>query len=94
MKNNRERPDQDAREPGRGEAGGDSPDVGNHVPDGFSIEETLGRLEAIGAEMESGELTLEEAMARYEEGMRLSTRCEAYLRDVKLRIEKLSEGLD
>jgi exodeoxyribonuclease VII small subunit len=62
------------------------------IPEDFSIEDALGRLDSIAREMESGELQLEEAMARYEEGMRLSGRCEGYLKSVKLRIEKLSEG--
>ena len=63
-------------------------------PEGFSIEESLERLEAIAREMEVGELGLEEAMDRYEEGMRLSASCEGYLKDLKVRIEKLSHGTD
>ena len=69
-------------------------DEQTELPEGFSIEVSLERLEAIAREMESGELGLEESMARYEEGMRLSARCERYLTGVKVRIEKLSQGAD
>ena len=69
-------------------------DIEAKKAEGFSIEESLERLEAIAREMESGELGLEEAMSRYEEGMRLSASCEGYLKDVKVRIEKLSHGTD
>ncbi len=69
-------------------------DINAKNPEGFSIEKSLERLEAIAMEMEAGELGLEEAMARYEEGMRLSASCEGYLDNVKVRIEKLSHGTD
>lgn len=56
------------------------------------FEEALGRLEAIVEDLEGGELTLEESIARYEEGMKLSRGLARTLDDAEKRIEKLVEG--
>ena len=48
------------------------------------------RLEAIVQELESGELTLDESLARYEEGTRLSKRLTKDLDEAERRIESLS----
>lgn len=48
------------------------------------------RLEAIVQELESGELTLDESLARYEEGTRLSQRLSRALDEAEQRIERLS----
>lgn len=56
------------------------------------FEEALGRLEAIVEDLEGGELTLEESIARYEEGMRLSRGLAKTLDEAEKRIEKLVEG--
>lgn len=53
------------------------------------FEENLAALEAIVDELERGELPLELAIARYEEGMKLYQRSAARLRDVRRRVEKL-----
>jgi exodeoxyribonuclease VII small subunit len=56
------------------------------------FEEALGRLEAIVEDLEGGELTLEESIARYEEGMKLSRGLAKTLDEAEKRIEKLVEG--
>jgi exodeoxyribonuclease VII small subunit len=54
-----------------------------------SFEKALSRLETIVAEMEGGALSLEDMMARFEEGQRLVKVCGAKLNQVERRIELL-----
>jgi exodeoxyribonuclease VII small subunit len=56
------------------------------------FEEALERLETIVDELESGSLTLEDSIARYEEGMKLSRTLSATLDAAEKRIERLVEG--
>jgi len=56
-----------------------------------SFEEALGRLETIVEELEGGSLSLEQSLARYEEGMRLSRRLTQTLDQAEKRIERLVE---
>ena len=55
----------------------------------LKFEAALARLEAIVAEMESGELPLEESMKRFEEGMTLTRLCAAKLGETERKIEML-----
>ena len=57
-----------------------------------SFEQALERLEAIVEELEGGSLTLEESIARYEEGMKLSRRLTQTLDEAEKRIERLVEA--
>jgi exodeoxyribonuclease VII small subunit len=57
-----------------------------------SFEEALERLETIVEELEAGSLSLEQSLARYEEGMRLSRRLTQTLDQAEKRIERLVEG--
>jgi len=57
-----------------------------------SFEEALARLETIVEELESGSLTLEQSITRYEEGIRLSRRLTETLDQVEKRIERLVEA--
>ena len=50
----------------------------------------MDRLEAIVQELEGGELTLDESLARYEEGTRLSQWLTRHLDEAERRIERLS----
>ena len=59
--------------------------------DGPGFEASLERLESIVQELESGELTLEQSLERYEEGMRLSQRLTRTLEEAERRIERLGE---
>ena len=56
-----------------------------------SFEQALERLETIVSELEGGELTLEQSLARYEEGMRLSQRLSRTLDEAEKRIERLTK---
>jgi exodeoxyribonuclease VII small subunit len=53
------------------------------------FEAAFGELEECVAVLEQGGLTLEAALARFEQGMRLSGRCTAILDEAELRITRL-----
>lgn len=55
------------------------------------FEEALRRLEAILAEMESGDLPLETLLTKYEEGVKLVEVCQARLAAAELRIQQLEK---
>jgi exodeoxyribonuclease VII small subunit len=59
---------------------------------GPSFEEALARLETIVEELEGSALTLEESIARYEEGVRLARRLTQTLDEAEQRIERLVEA--
>jgi exodeoxyribonuclease VII small subunit len=58
------------------------------------FEEALERLETIVEELEGGALSLEESIARYEEGVRLSRTLTRTLDEAEKRIERLVEGAE
>ncbi len=55
----------------------------------MKFEEAMERLEAIVAAMESGEIGIEESIARYEEAMGLAAHCRSILDDAEQRIRKI-----
>ncbi len=57
--------------------------------DGFEAQ--YKRLEAAVAKLEEGDLTLEESLALYEDGMKLAKQCQELLKDAELRVTKLQE---
>ena len=57
----------------------------------LDFEQSMKRLETIVEELESGELSLEDSIARYEEGIRLSRRLTQVLDESEKRIERLVE---
>jgi exodeoxyribonuclease VII small subunit len=59
-----------------------------------SFEKSMARLEKIVAEMESGELPLEEMIARFEEGQALIRLCAGKLNEVEKRVEMLVKKSD
>jgi exodeoxyribonuclease VII small subunit len=59
--------------------------------DGPAFEQAMERLEAIVEELESGSLSLDESLARYEEGIRLSRSLTQTLDEAERRIERLTE---
>ena len=56
------------------------------------FEDSMKRLETIVEELEGGELTLEDSIARYEEGVKLSRRLTQTLDEAEKRIERLVEN--
>ena len=41
----------------------------------LNFEETMDKLEAIAKELEKGDLTLEQSVSKFEEGMKISKEC-------------------
>ncbi len=60
----------------------------------LDFEESMKRLETVVDELESGELSLEDSIARYEEGVKLSRRLTQTLDAAEKRIERLVESGD
>lgn len=60
----------------------------------LTFEAALGRLESIVESMESGEVSLAELLARFEEGTQLLKVCEGRLKDAELKIEQLKKQKD
>ena len=54
-----------------------------------NFEASLKKLEQLVSEMESGQLSLDEMMACFEEGRRLVASCTAELESIRGRIEKV-----
>jgi exodeoxyribonuclease VII small subunit len=59
----------------------------------LSFEQALQRLQVIVLELEQGELGLDQALERYEEGVKLLRRCHDVLQKAERKIELLS-GVD
>lgn len=59
-----------------------------------SFEETMRKLEEIAAELEKGDLNLEESVSKFEEGMKLSKECSNLLEDAEKRITILIKDGD
>jgi exodeoxyribonuclease VII small subunit len=55
------------------------------------FEDALARLEALVRMLEAGELSLEDSLARFEEGIALVRKCAARLESAKLRLRQLEE---
>jgi exodeoxyribonuclease VII small subunit len=58
------------------------------------FEEALQKLEAIVNKMEEGELSLEEALNAFEEGVKLAKLCSSKLDEAERRVEKLIRKQD
>jgi exodeoxyribonuclease VII small subunit len=56
------------------------------------FEEALTRLEKIVADMESGELQLDDMLKKFEEGRKLVQLCSSELDSIRQRIEKVTRG--
>jgi len=55
-----------------------------------SFEESMEKLEAIVADLESGEFSLEESLKKFEEGFTLGKHCREILDNAQVRVEKLA----
>ena len=56
------------------------------------FEDALSRLEKIVADLEGGDLTLDQSLAKYEEGVKGLKKCYEILRDAEKRVEILMKG--
>jgi len=59
-----------------------------------SFEASLHTLEEVVERLESGELTLEESLACFEQGVKSAARCRQLLREVELKVELLVQDRD
>lgn len=57
----------------------------------LSFEDALARLEEIVEKLEAENISLEESVKLYEEGIKLSKSCTQTLEQAELRIEKVNE---
>ncbi|WP_103664226.1 exodeoxyribonuclease VII small subunit [Gracilimonas amylolytica] len=57
-----------------------------------SFEEALKKLESIVEELENEEITLEDSVKLYEEGVKMSRFCTEILEQAELRIEQVNEA--
>lgn len=55
----------------------------------IKIEEALAQLDQIAAALESGNLSLEQAMEQYVQGVQLVKACSRTLSEAKLKIEEM-----
>ena len=60
----------------------------------LAIDQVLGELERVVAELEAGDLPLESALKRFEDGVRLARQGGQLLDAVEQRVEMLLEGRD
>lgn len=58
----------------------------------LKFEEALKKLEKIVEDLEKGDLTLDEALKKYQEGIDLSRSCSARLENAKKKIDILSKN--
>ena len=56
----------------------------------LSFEEALGRLNTLVEKLESGDLPLEEMVAAFEQGVKLSRRCDELLDKAEQRLQVLN----
>jgi len=59
-----------------------------------NFENAMQKLEEITKELEIGELTLEKALQRFEEGVKLSKFCSEKLEETEKRVTVLLKGMD
>ncbi len=56
----------------------------------FDFEASLNQLEEIVNKMEQGQLTLEESLGAFEQGIKLTRQCQATLKQAEQRVAKLT----
>lgn len=64
----------------------------NHPAKNLPFEDALKKLEGVVGAMESGDLSLETLLARYEEGTRLVKICQEKLAEAELKIQQLEKN--
>lgn len=60
--------------------------------DGLSFEQLMQEIDRLAAQLERGDIPLEEALAAFERGMTLSKRATALLDTAEARLVRLMEG--
>lgn len=67
------------------------PDASDELED-VSFEAALAELEGLVEKMETGELSLEQSLAAFERGVRLTRHCQAALQAAELKVKVLTES--
>ncbi|MFT7687529.1 MAG: exodeoxyribonuclease VII small subunit [Candidatus Azotimanducaceae bacterium] len=57
----------------------------------YPFEESLAKLEALVEKMESGELSLEDSLSTFEEGIKLTRSCQDALKQAEQKVQILME---
>jgi len=60
----------------------------------FNLEKALSDLEELVEELESGDLPLEKAMQKFEEGIKLTRGCQSALKEAEQKVEILLKSAD
>ncbi len=58
----------------------------------LNLEKSLADLEALVDELESGDLPLEKAMKKFEDGIKLTRQCQAALKEAEQKVEILVQS--
>lgn len=74
--------------------GNDRPSGPGPMEGGLRFEDALAGLEGIVARLEGGDLPLEEALAAFEEGVRLTKICSQRLNEAERKIQILTKATD
>ena len=59
----------------------------------LNLEKALADLETIVEELESGDLPLDKAMKKFEDGIKLTRNCQAALKDAEQKVEILLQSV-
>ena len=62
-----------------------------HGESGDSFEDSFRRLQEVVRRLSEGNLTLQDALTSFEEGMRLADRCSTMLDEAELRVQQVSD---
>ena len=57
-----------------------------------NLEKSIADLETLVGELESGDLPLEKAMKKFEEGIKLTRQCQAALKEAEQKVEVLVQS--
>lgn len=57
----------------------------------FNFSKSFQELESLVEELESGEISLDEALRKYEDGLKVVKECKAYLSDVENKVKVIRE---
>lgn len=60
----------------------------------LNLEKSLSGLETLVEELEGGELPLDKALQKFEEGVKLTRECQAALKDAEQKVEILLHNSD
>lgn len=71
-----------------------APSTDDDSPRLAQFESSVTELEALVEQLESGDVSLEDALAKFERGVTLSRQCQQLLKNAELRVDQLTAGPD